>query len=62
MSTGIVICSKCKREVHQVKPGKLGWIHCEDKTPICNEAGAIYPSNISEIVGKYCGKDDIKLW
>ena len=59
MSTGLVICSRCKREVHQIAPGTNGWIHCEDKTPRCKDASSIYPKSRAEIVGRYCGSDDI---
>ena len=60
MSYGMVICSKCKREVHQDGPGQ-SWTHCEDKTPRCEGAQSIYPSkDRSELVGKWCAKDDIQ--
>ena len=35
MSYGILMCSKCKREIHQDGPNYT-WLHCEDKTPICH--------------------------
>ncbi len=38
--------------------GRHGWTHCDDKSPLCHGASAVYPSNTSEIVGKYCGMDD----
>jgi hypothetical protein len=76
MSTGLVICSACKREVHQrvgyrdangveqvvyetaVYPRRI-WVHCEDRSLMCPGASAIYPNSKDEIVGKYCGEDDI---
>uniref|UniRef100_A0A6M3LE14 Uncharacterized protein n=1 Tax=viral metagenome TaxID=1070528 RepID=A0A6M3LE14_9ZZZZ len=61
MSTGIIICSKCKREMHQEGQkdvwGKFIWTHCEDKTPRCSEGEAVWPENECEIAGKFCGKD-----
>ena len=56
MSYGIVICSVCKREVHQDGPNHT-WTHCEDKTPRCEKAHSSYPDNVGEIVGKWCGMD-----
>ncbi len=58
MSYGLVICSVCKREVHQTSPGSNGWTHCEDSTPRCPGAVSAYPASDEEIVGKYCGRDD----
>lgn len=64
MSSGIVICSKCKREVHQDGPrvpsGSFTvatWRHCEDKTPRCAGATSDYPRSVADIVGKWCGAD-----
>lgn len=54
MSTGLVICSTCKREVHQ---GAGFWYHCEDRSPRCELASSVYPKSLDEIVGKYCGMD-----
>ena len=56
MSWGLVICSKCKREVHQDGPGKT-WRHCEDKTPRCEGASSDYPTSQAEIVGRACYMD-----
>lgn len=56
MSYGIVICSKCHREVHQDGP-EHSWRHCEDKTPRCNDADSIYPDSSTNIVGKFCARD-----
>ena len=62
MSTGLVICSECKREVHQDGPHLLDepdtWRHCEDKSPRCKGADSTYPQDRSEIVGKFCGMDE----
>ena len=64
MSYGIVVCSKCRREVHQnggMECG-MGWTHCTGSSaapgsPICKGAKAVYPSSTEEIVGAYCGAD-----
>ena len=58
MSFGIVYCSKCKMEVHQDGPNQT-WRHCEDKSPQCDGAVAAYPNNTNEIIGKWCGRDDV---
>ena len=59
MSTGFVICGACKREVHQdgLKDVQRGWRHCEDKTPLCEDAHADYPMTHGEIRGRYCEAD-----
>lgn len=57
MSYGLLICSKCSREVHQDGDNHT-WRHCEDKSPICEGARRDYPRNASEIKGKFCGCDD----
>lgn len=59
MGTGLVICSRCQREIHQDGDRDLrnGWQHCEDGTPICEDSGTRYPSTRSEIRGRYCGAD-----
>ena len=56
MSTGLVICSICKREVHQDGENH-SWRHCEDKTLRCEGASSVYPKSKDEIMGKYCGCD-----
>jgi hypothetical protein len=56
MSTGLVICRKCFREVHQDGENR-SWRHCEDKTPMCPGGSAIYPLSEKYIKGKWCGKD-----
>ena len=61
MSSGLVICSICKREVHQ-EGADHGWIHCQDQTPRCTLADSIYPDDYSQIVGPYCGKDDLNTY
>lgn len=60
MSTGIVICSICKRELHQSGDRAIenGWMHCEDRTPRCSDGSAVFPESTAEIVGKWCGMDD----
>ena len=57
MSFGLVICSTCKREVHQDGENHT-WRHCEDKSPRCEGADSVYPSDKSGIAGKFCGMDD----
>jgi hypothetical protein len=63
MSSGIVVCSKCNREVHQdgdmLLTGSRGWRHCEDKTARCPGASSVYPNSVRDIKGPYCGRDDI---
>lgn len=58
MSYGLVICSICRREVHQ-NPGDNdhGWHHCENKLPMCVGATAVYPEPGEEPKGKWCGRD-----
>lgn len=71
MSYGLVICSKCKREVHQssitvnYRPNLDGtgtispkWYHCEDGSLICEGAMSKFPKSREEIVGKPCMKDE----
>ena len=60
MSYGLVICSACKREVHQDGENQT-WRHCEDKTPRCEGAVSSYPTEKSEIIGDFCGKDDMEI-
>lgn len=61
MSYGLVICSQCKHEVHQSGNRNLanGWQHCDDRSTICESGLAVYPKSKDEIVGPYCGIDDI---
>ena len=67
MSSGLVICSKCKREVHQrgwmpLPDGRRSiWHHCEDSTDMCDGADAVYPKSTAEIQGDWCGADQIGL-
>jgi hypothetical protein len=56
MSYGIVICSKCKREVHQTGVNEI-WIHCEDRTRRCEGAMSEFPASEEEIRGNWCGID-----
>jgi hypothetical protein len=53
MSYGVVMCSKCNREVHQGN----GWYHCEDHEDICVGGQAVYPKSPDELKGKWCGTD-----
>lgn len=55
MSTGLVICSVCLREVHQDGPNQ-SWTHCEDRTARCENANSVYPL-MGHIKGEWCGKD-----
>ena len=59
MSTGMVICSVCKREVHQDGPSNIsrGWQHCEDGSPRCEGASSDYPRRASDVRGAYCCAD-----
>ena len=61
MSYGLVICSFCKRELHQSgrKDQQNGWEHCEDRTPRCPDAQSAYPATVEEIRGPWCGADDL---
>lgn len=61
MSSGLVICSTCGKEVHQDGP-KHTWRHCSrfhGWTPICDKAGAIYPQRREEITGMCCQADGL---
>lgn len=61
MSCGLVICTKCRREIHQgrrIENGKLFWFHCEDKTDACEGNVGSWPSTVADIKGKWCGMDD----
>jgi len=61
VSYGLVICSACKREAHQSvsEDGDLSWVHCADKTPLCADGAAIQADSADELVGPYCGRDDL---
>jgi hypothetical protein len=59
MSTGLVICSVCHKEVHQDGPQHT-WRHCSrfhDWTPICEGGHPIYPVVRQDIVGLFCQAD-----
>jgi hypothetical protein len=66
MSTGLVICSKCKKEVHQDGPhhanGRSEWRHCSrfhGWTPICKGAEPMYPHARVQINGLFCQADGL---
>lgn len=65
MSSGLAICSVCHREIHQGVVGigwpEHRWWHCNDRSAICEGARAEYPRNYGDIVGAFCGMDDINL-
>lgn len=46
MSSGLVICSKCKRETEQSGPKSIakGWRHRDDGTTLCDGAESRYPT------------------
>ena len=56
MSCGLVVCSECKREIHQERGGR--WYHCEDGTDRCDGAIAHYAERY-QVKGKACFRDDI---
>ncbi len=63
MSYGLVICSFCKREVHQdgtkdATTGRHAWKHCNTGSWICHDAKAIHPQSRDEIMAEFCGADD----
>jgi len=62
MSSGLVICSACGREVHQTGPREIrnGWRHCRysgEQTPICAGASADYPRRNEDVKGWACQAD-----
>ena len=61
MGTGLIVCSACNREMHQDgdRETENGWRHCEDKSPRCPRAQGRYPLSKDEIVGSFCGMDDL---
>lgn len=61
MSSGLVICSVCKKEVHQDGP-KHSWRHCSrfhGWTPMCDGAIPIYPRARDVINGLFCQADGL---
>lgn len=67
MSMGIVVCSRCDREVHQdgpkitveahgYKQQVSTWQHCEDRTAMCKNATPDYARE-RKIIGVMCGMD-----
>ena len=66
MSTGLVICSVCGREVHQWgdKREMNGWEHCGASgptTPMCEKASAVYSWRRADVVGEACEADGALL-
>jgi hypothetical protein len=61
MSFGLVVCSVCKREVHQDRDNdkNLYWYHCDTKSRICHEGYPDYPRRKDDIKGDFCGRDDL---
>lgn len=59
MSTGFVMCSACRREIHHTGylDKKGGWFHCEDRSPRCQGGTTEYPRDVLEVVGPWCGRD-----
>ena len=55
MSSGLCICTECKKEVHQDL--NMQWIHCDDASVLCSGAKPEYPKTRSEIQGIPCGRD-----
>jgi hypothetical protein len=62
MSSGLVICSKCRRELHQdgIPSQEHGWRHCEDKTPRCAGAHTDYATP-DQVKGVACLADDYRM-
>lgn len=61
MSAGLVICSVCRKEVHQDGP-KQTWRHCSrfhGWTSLCEQADKVYPKTREEIVGLFCQADGL---
>ena len=65
MSSGLVVCSTCGKEVHQDGPrdaqtGRASWRHCSRLhgwTALCQGATAVYPRSMGDIVGLFCQAD-----
>ena len=57
MSSGIAICSVCKREVHSELGDYPAWWHCTDLSPLCSGGKVVYPESLDEVVEGWCGKD-----
>lgn len=71
MSSGIVVCSRCNRVVHQDgtknEKGVLMWVHCwhkgDERSLMCEPATAIYASNLDRGLGvALCRADEIGLY
>lgn len=58
MSYGIVVCSKCRREIHQsgTPLNQWAWVHCEDGSEQCAGGDRDY-AGYGEPLGKWCGRD-----
>jgi hypothetical protein len=60
LSSGVVMCQGCRREVHQWGPkvdGRPTWVHCDNRSPICAGCHAVYPNDLEQLVGPWCGVD-----
>lgn len=58
MSRGVVVCSICRREIHQTGTplNEWAWTHCEDGTPQCKHGERDYAAP-GEPQGRWCGRD-----
>ena len=57
MSTGLVICSVCREELHQ---SDGVWYHCpsgQNREKCGPNARSAYPTDPEEVVGPFCGSD-----
>lgn len=62
MSCGIVVCSLCRREIHQTgtpQNPQWEWTHCDDGTPQCPHGERDW-ARAGEPKGKWCGRDDMR--
>ena len=62
MSTGLVICSACGREVHQNGPSDIrkGWRHCRfsgEQSSLCTHGEVVYPRFAEDVKGWACQMD-----
>lgn len=58
MSCGIMVCSVCRREIHQDGPknGRHTWRHCNTKSAICYDACPDWAA-VGEPRDEFCGAD-----